>query len=133
MGTHPIFESDFDCLTECWPPLFVALQAASLARSSETHLPRLCPSKPRSPWPMMLSWLPSTPGSSPTTRDELSAELCANGLRGHQGYQQLLRPIPASLPIHFRINEIEKTFIYSFPRNSTNLLVSKLSSILHEK
>merc|ERR1711892_1135468 len=34
MGTHPIFESDFDCLTECCSP-------------SSTHLP---------PWPPWCPW-----------------------------------------------------------------------------
>lgn len=48
---------------------------------------------------------------------------------GHQGYQQLFRPVPASLPLYFRINEATRTLIYSI--TATNL-VSQLSSLLHQ-
>merc|ERR1712242_61625 len=47
MGTHPIFESDFDCLTECFLALhFVSPPAAlSLPQSrpmvSRAHMPQL--------------------------------------------------------------------------------------------
>ena len=42
---------------------------------------------------------------------------------GHQGYQQLLRPVPAPLPIHFRINNGLKPLNYLIPHCELCLLV----------
>merc|ERR1711990_988604 len=38
MGTHPIFESDFDCLTECWKSLLPPLKLPSALFSDDPHL-----------------------------------------------------------------------------------------------
>merc|ERR1712157_564444 len=66
MGTHPIFESDFDCLTGCsvdLPDLWF-----------ETQVPRSFRWKLKFPTLTTPFSLLSTLGSSPTTPDELLAE-----------------------------------------------------------
>merc|ERR1712127_865634 len=74
MGTHPIFESDFDCLTGCSVDLLLALPHDFPDLWSETPVPRSSPSKLRFPT-LTTSFLSlSTLGLSPTTPDESLAE-----------------------------------------------------------
>merc|ERR1712157_448251 len=47
MGTHPIFESDFDCLTEM--KLFAALAAAAAAQQAGTPVMPMMPALPAMP------------------------------------------------------------------------------------
>merc|ERR1739848_474139 len=42
MGTHPIFESDFDCLTECYPN---SLARLGVLRRDNCPPRQLCPAK----------------------------------------------------------------------------------------
>merc|ERR1711953_718410 len=74
MGTHPIFESDFDCLTVCSVDLLPALPHDLPDLSSETPVPRSSRSKLKFPTLTTPFSLPFTPGSSPTTPDESLAE-----------------------------------------------------------
>merc|ERR1712002_1250568 len=54
MGTHPIFESDFDCLTECHFPVAILIspsEARPLVASSWSFDPMLSPELPKTSVP----------------------------------------------------------------------------------
>merc|ERR1711990_817715 len=78
MGTHPIFESDFDCLTECFP--------VSLVQSSTPPVPCMVVIKPSTCWlisvcPDMVCW----PHSCLLSLSQLSALDPTSG--SHKNYK----------------------------------------------
>merc|ERR1712127_59852 len=132
MGTHPIFESDFDCLTGCSVDLLLALPHDLPDLWSETPVPRSSRSKLKFP---TLTVRFDCENSLIKTLRRPSCRFLRlvhrlqrptsrwpkprfNGLRGHQGHQQLLRPVPAPLSFHFWISEIVNSDITCSPQSS---------------
>merc|ERR1712173_248160 len=96
MGTHPIFESDFDCLTECYRvslgfahfrPLFVGFAPAS--KANVPTIPTM-----RKSWLVPLSGGTETSSGLPTTSGEPM-----NDGKPNQTFQKLnpWRPLVATM------------------------------------
>ena len=138
-------------IKECCPLRCVELLAVSPDPFFETPPPRSSQSKLRFPWLTVFStknfnsylqldaillgfyaWFIAynarrVVGRSYTPMDyEVSNSLIYASyypFLGHQGHQQLLRPVPAPLPIHFRINDGLKPLNYLIPHCELCLLV----------